>query len=214
MGGELPKQYAALGRKTMLEHAVDALLAEERIESVLIVVAPDDARWARLTFDRRVAIATVGGATRADSVRNGLRVLAPRAQPGDCALVHDAARPCVTRAEVQRLIDTVGDSADGGLLAMPVADTIKREVDGRVAETVAREGLWRAATPQLFGLELLLRALDEAGDLAAVTDEAGAVERLGFHPCLVACASSNIKVTTPEDWALAEAILKAQGRWT
>jgi 2-C-methyl-D-erythritol 4-phosphate cytidylyltransferase len=215
MGASVPKQYHRLGGQTMLEHAVDALLAAPDLELVLVVVAPDDIAHRQLPGRARLDFAPVGGATRAASVRNGLRVLRATqgAEEDDWVLVHDAARPCLARDELNHLIDAVADDAVGGLLALPVADTLKRVREGRVVETVERDGLWRAITPQMFRAGLLGRALDEAGATAeGVTDESAAVEALKMRPRLVEGEATNIKVTVPSDWPLAEAILRTQGR--
>jgi 2-C-methyl-D-erythritol 4-phosphate cytidylyltransferase len=216
MGTAVPKQYFRLGAQTMLEHAVDALLAAPDLEQVLVVVAPDDIAHRQLPRRARLDFASVGGATRAISVRNGLRVLRAMAhiEEDDWILVHDAARPCLARDELMQLIDALATDAVGGLLALPVADTLKRGHDGRVTETVDRDGLWRAVTPQMFRAGLLARALDEANTSApeGITDESAAVEGLQLCPRLVAGQATNIKVTVLTDWPLAEAILRAQGR--
>jgi 2-C-methyl-D-erythritol 4-phosphate cytidylyltransferase len=215
LGADRPKQYLTLGHQSMLEHAIDALLGDARISQVLVVLSPADALGAHLPGVKgrqRVAVARVGGASRAASVRAGLQEL--NAQDDDWVLVHDAARPALTSQELAGLIDALADDAVGGLLALPVADTLKRTdaADApRVAATVDRAGLWRALTPQMFRVGLLRRALD-AGDLGAVTDEASAVERLGLAPRLVGGRATNIKVTTADDVPLACAILVAQGR--
>jgi 2-C-methyl-D-erythritol 4-phosphate cytidylyltransferase len=216
MGADRPKQYLSLAGRTLLEWSVQALLADPRVEQVTVVTAPGDDRARALALPARVTFAGAGGASRAESVRNGLRALAARED--DFVLVHDAARPCLARDELAALIDAVeadrrnGDE-QGGILALAVADTLKRESGGRIAGTVERGGLWRALTPQMFRVGLLARALESVTDLAAITDEAAAVERLGLRPRLVAGLASNLKVTTPQDWGLAEAILRAQGRW-
>ncbi len=215
MGAGVPKQYQRLGGQTMLEHAVDALLASPDVERVLVVLAPDDIAHRQLPAHSRVDLVPVGGATRAASVRNGLRVLRTTqgVEDDDWVLVHDAARPCLARDELAHLIGVLADDPVGGLLALPVADTLKRGVDGRVAETVERGGLWRAITPQMFRVGLLGRALDEAGATGEhVTDESAAVEALKMRPRLVEGQATNIKVTVPSDWPLAESILRAQGR--
>ena len=211
-GGELPKQYQRLGRATMLEHATAALLADARVVSVLVVVLPGDPHVAGLAFDARVQTAAVGGATRAASVRAGLEVLRERLSDDDWVLVHDAARPCLAADELAVQIDTLQADAVGGLLAVPLADTLKRAEGERVAATLDRAGLWRAATPQMFRLGLLRAALDAPGRLAQATDEASAVEQLGHAPRLVAGRATNIKVTTADDLPLARAILGLQGR--
>lgn len=207
-----PKQYRRLGGKSMLEHSIDALLTDARIERVFVVVAPTDARWPSLRVDaRRVEFLPVGGASRAESVRNGLGAIASHVADDDRVLVHDAARPCLGAKQLATLIDEAGGDDGGGLLAVALADTLKRGEDGRVVTTLDRSSLWCAQTPQLFRFGSLRAALAAAG-LAGITDEAGAMERAGHAPRLVAGVSSNLKVTTPEDLVLAGAVLKAQGR--
>lgn len=207
----VPKQYLALGDRTMLEHALDALLADARIARVFVVVAPSDTRWRALAVDAaRVTFLAVGGASRAESVRNGLQAAADRIADTDRVLVHDAARPCLDAVQLARLLDEAGGGDDGGLLAVPLADTLKRGADGRALATVDRDGLWCAQTPQLFPAGLLRAAL--AGPLDGITDEASAVERTGRRPRLVRGASTNFKVTTPDDLVLARAVLADQGR--
>lgn len=203
-----PKQYLKLGRLSVLELTAQALAAEPRIEQIMIVVAPGDERWRELDLPARVQVLALGGASRAETVRNAIAALAPAAD--DWLLVHDAARPCLGREELARLIDTLADDPVGGLLAVPLADTLKRAEAGRVAATLDRSGLWRAATPQMFRAGLLGAAL--AGDLEGVTDEAAAIERAGHAPRLVEGAASNLKLTVPADEWLARAILQAQGR--
>lgn len=210
VGAVTPKQYVRLVHKTMLEHAIDAVLADARIARALVAVAPQDQRWPALPLDPRARCAPVGGASRAASVRNGLAAL--EAASDDWVLVHDAARPCLTGRELARLLDAVRDDEVGGLLALPVADTLKRARDQRVVETVDRRALWRALTPQVFRAGVLARALDGVASLDSVTDEAAAIEGLGLRPLLVPGEATNIKVTTAADWPLAEAILTAQGR--
>jgi 2-C-methyl-D-erythritol 4-phosphate cytidylyltransferase len=211
-GAELPKQYLKIGRATMLEHSVTALLADARIERVIVVVAAEDRHIAAIGLDARVTVAAVGGASRAASVRAGLDVLLDTASDDDWVLVHDAARPCLARGDLVALIDALVSDPLGGLLAVPLADTLKRGQGDRVVATLDRADLWRAATPQMFRIGLLRTALDVPGMLNAATDEASAVERLGRAPRLVACHSTNIKVTTADDLPLARAILGLQGR--
>jgi len=213
MGHATPKQYRPLGGRTLLERAIAPLLAVRRIEEIVVVVAPGDERAASLPLPARVRLVQAGGASRAQSVRNGLRALSDRAGEQDFVLVHDAARPCLGDDELAELIRCVDDDPVGGLLAVPMGDTVKRSVDGRSVETVDRDALWRAATPQMFRYELLRRALESAAEQPGITDEASAIERLGLRPLLVAGDAANLKVTTPRDWALAEAILRMQGRW-
>ncbi|MDX1606892.1 MAG: 2-C-methyl-D-erythritol 4-phosphate cytidylyltransferase [Candidatus Competibacterales bacterium] len=210
MGGDRPKQYLELAGRPLLLHALHRLLALETIAGVVVVLAADDPWWPRLRFASPVPlIIAPGGTERWQSVRNGLEALRDRAEASDWVLVHDAARPCVGRAELQRLLLELADDPVGGLLATPVRDTLKRADDeGRVVATESRDALWQAQTPQMFRYGLLCRALDRV--LAAgltVTDEAAAVEALGQAPRLVPGRSDNLKITTPEDLALAEILL-------
>jgi 2-C-methyl-D-erythritol 4-phosphate cytidylyltransferase len=215
MQADRPKQYLPLGAMTLLERSVRSLLADERVARVLIVVAPDDAHAAGSVLPPRCEWLAAGGATRAGTVRNGLHALCQMGgvrPEQDWVLVHDAARPCLSRAELAALIDEGGRDEHGGLLALPVSDTLKKGQDGRVARTVERDGVWRALTPQFFRIDVLARALERCAD-ATVTDESAAVEQLGLQPRLVPGRAGNIKVTTPADLALAEAVLRMEGNW-
>ncbi|HXY21437.1 MAG TPA: 2-C-methyl-D-erythritol 4-phosphate cytidylyltransferase [Burkholderiaceae bacterium] len=213
MRSDRPKQYLSLGSRTMLERSIEGLLADARVVRTYIVVAREDGIAASLPLPARCEILVAGGGTRAESVRNGLRVISNTAAIDDWVLVHDAARPCLQAAELSALIDGVGGDEHGGLLAVPLSDTVKRAHEGRVAQTVERTGLWRALTPQFFRIDVLSRALDQCPNIAQVTDEAAAVELLGLHPRLIEGSTANIKVTTADDMLLAEAILRQQGRW-
>jgi 2-C-methyl-D-erythritol 4-phosphate cytidylyltransferase len=217
LSGPLPKQYLALGRRTMLEHAIDAVLADARIDRAYVVVAVADTQWRALEVDTgRVEFLPVGGASRAQSVANGLIAIAGRTDDDDRVLVHDAARPCLAEGDLARLLDEVGDDSSGGLLGVPLADTLKRGEDGRVGVTLDRTGLWCAQTPQLFRFASLRAAL--AAALQPVnrgnepTDEAAAMERAGHAPRLVMGATTNIKITTAGDLVIARAVLAEQGR--
>jgi 2-C-methyl-D-erythritol 4-phosphate cytidylyltransferase len=213
MGGTCPKQYLSVAGRPLLRHTLEALAAVPAIEQVCVVLAPDDGHWDVCDWDDlagRLTILRCGGATRAESVTNGLRALGERIAPSDWVLVHDAARCCLTREHVEQLIAEVGDDPVGGLLAVPVADTLKRTQDGvHVAGTVPREGLWQAQTPQMFRYAMLREALEYA---PAVTDEASAIEALKLHPRLVAADATNLKVTYPLDLQLAEWILASRER--
>jgi 2-C-methyl-D-erythritol 4-phosphate cytidylyltransferase len=208
LGGETPKQYLDLCGEPMLMHAVRALLSSSLIEVAFVVLSPDDERYAThdwSAFGDRVAPLWCGGATRRDSALNGLVAMANVVNPDDWVLVHDAARPCLARPDVERLIEAVGDDDGGGILAVPLADTLKRADEARrIAATEPRERLWLAQTPQLFRHGTLLRALGGAG---VVTDEASAVEALGLRPKLVAGSVRNFKVTFAGDLAIAAALL-------
>ena len=203
---DLPKQYQPLAGRPLVRHTLDALAAVRRLASVLVVVAPGDEVLAGVPG---IDLVPCGGSTRAASVRNGLRALRERgAGDADWVLVHDAARCLLTPELVDRLIDECQADAVGGLLAQPLADTLKEEAGGRVAATLPRAGKWLAQTPQMFRIGLLAQALDAAGE--TVTDEASAIEALGLAPRLVRGSAQNIKVTWPEDFALAQAILDSR----
>lgn len=203
MQTECPKQYLHIGDKTILEHAVASLMAHPRVGQAIVAVSPNDAYFSSLPLasDPRVTVVT-GGKQRADSVLAGLQA----AGDAKWVLVHDAARPCLHPDDLENLLAITATSKVGGILAAPVRDTMKRGEPGKalIAHTVDREDLWHALTPQLFPLELLrsclLRALDEG---ATITDEASALEYCGFHPELINARADNIKVTRPEDLALA-----------
>ena len=207
MASTLPKQYLQLGDKTVLEHTLDALFACRQLDGVLVVLSEGDACWPDIQpryADQPLETAT-GGAERCYSVLNGLQQLAGRAHAEDWVLVHDAARPCVRPADIDSLVDTLSDSTDGGLLGVPVADTMKQvDAEQRVTTTVVREGLWHAYTPQMFRLGNLQSALQQAIDRQLlVTDEASAMELAGFQPRMVQGQRDNIKITTPSDLELA-----------
>jgi 2-C-methyl-D-erythritol 4-phosphate cytidylyltransferase len=208
LGGETPKQYLDLRGEPMLAHAARALLTHPSIAVAFVVLSPDDERYATYdwkAFGDRIAPLWCGGPTRRDSVLNGLVAMANVVDPDDWVLVHDAARPCLTRADGQRLLEAVGEDDNGGILAVPLADTLKRaDDDERIAATEPRERLWLAQTPQMFRHGTLLRAL---GGAAVVTDEAAAVEGLGLKPRLVPGSPRNLKVTYAEDVALASLVL-------
>jgi 2-C-methyl-D-erythritol 4-phosphate cytidylyltransferase len=211
LGGETPKQYLELAGRPMVAHAAAALLAHPAVELAFVVLAPDDERWAThdwSAFQDRLAPLWCGGATRRDSVLNGLIAMANVVDPEDWVLVHDAARPCLAREDLARLIENVGDDDVGGILAVPLADTLKRSDEaGRIAATAPRDGLWLAQTPQMFRHGTLLRAIGGAGH---VTDEASAVEALGLRPRLVPGSGRNLKVTFAGDALMAETLLRGE----
>ena len=211
MQTDCPKQYLSIGNKTILEHSVDALLANARVQRVIIAVSAGDERFAQLPLAQHPQITVVeGGAERADSVLAGLRAI----DDAEWVLVHDAARPCLHQDDLARLLALSERSRVGGILAAPVRDTMKRAEPGKVAiaHTVDRNDLWHALTPQFFPRELLLACLTRAlNDGASITDEASALEYCGFHPELIAGRADNINVTRPEDLALAEFYLTRSG---
>ena len=207
-----PKQYEALAGSTVVGHTLAALHQVARLHRVLVVLSPADKMFESCVPQFDGWVTRTGGVTRADSVAAGLRELVERgAQPTDWVLVHDAAR-CLIRAEwVDALIDACLDEDIGGLLALPVADTLKRERAGRVESTVDRAQMWQAQTPQMFRLGLLRDALASAARSSAnVTDEASAIEVMGHAPRLVRCPAENFKVTFPPDFALAERLLRTR----
>ncbi|MDO5640241.1 MAG: 2-C-methyl-D-erythritol 4-phosphate cytidylyltransferase [Neisseria sp.] len=199
-GAGKPKQYVEINGKTVLQHTLDVFLGHAQIDHVAVVLSPDDAVF-QTASDAKLSVLRCGGDTRAESVRNGINALlqSGAAAAADNILVHDAARCCLPAEALTRLINEAGSRAEGGILAVPVADTLKRaDAAQRIDATVPRNGLWQAQTPQLFQAALLQRAL-AAADLGAVTDEASAVEALGLRPLLVAGDSRNLKLTLPQD---------------
>lgn len=211
-GTASPKQYQPLLGRPLVLHTLSAFKQVSRIDGVCLVVAPGD-RFLALDDDSAVALTHCGGASRAESVRNGLQALQQSgAQDTDWVLVHDAARCLVTPEQINALIDACVDDAVGGLLALKLPDTLKSEAGGRVSATLDRSDKWLAQTPQMFRLGPLLEALQsQAGSgFAGVTDEASAMEMAGFAPRLVPGSAQNFKVTYPEDFDLAEAILRSR----
>lgn len=212
-GASLPKQYAPLLGRPLLSWTLRALLAEESLAGIVVALAAGDERWRKVpeSHDPRVRTCT-GGSRRDVSVARALEALVGDVAETDWVLVHDAARPCLRHDDLQALFTELEDDPIGGLLAAPVSDTLKRADDAaRAATTVPREGLWRALTPQMFRFGLLRRALAVCAERGrAVTDEAAAIECLGLRARLVRGHADNIKVTNPEDAALAEAILRAR----
>lgn len=216
MGGMLPKQYLPLMDHSLLYHCVRSLINAPFVARVFLVLAPSDERYRRQdwrAFGTRLTALHCGGETRAASVLNGLQAMRSEVAVDDWVLVHDAARPCLGIELLHRLRDEIGDDPVGGLLALPVADTLKRgDADGRVLQTEPRADLWQAQTPQMFRYQLLVDALTAAGTEAAITDEAAALERVGYRPRLVMGDSRNLKVTYPQDLALAELILRSAAK--
>ncbi len=213
-----PKQYAPLAGRSMLWHAVRAVCVEP-VETVFVVLSPDDRRFAEedwSAFGSRLEPLYCGGGSRRDSVYNGLIATMSVVDADDWVLVHDAARPCLPASALDRLIVSCAGDSVGGILAIPVADTVKRAAKEdaacggarRVGRTEDRSGLWLAQTPQMFRAGTLAEALRRAD--GPVTDEAGALEAMGLHPRLVTGSGENLKVTWPEDLAIAESILSAR----
>src|SRR5574343_1530701 len=211
-GSEQPKQYLDLLGRPLIFHTLSALVGCPDIDRVWVVLAPDDTWWSRYDWSElgpKLETVRCGGETRAASVSNGLQAAAMVAADDDWVLVHDAARPCLDQQMLGALFATLENDPVGGILAVPVADTLKRaDAAGRVAATEPRDGLWQAQTPQMFRYGRLCQALENpraAGD--EVTDEAGAIEAAGAAPRLVRGDATNLKVTYPADLALAAMIL-------
>lgn len=206
-GSQGPKQYQMVAGRPMVLHTLEAFALVRRIAEVLVVVSAGDTFFD--TLDAPVFVAACGGSTRAASVFNGLQALRDRgAVAQDWVLVHDAARCLVTPGQIDALLDACLDDPVGGLLALRLADTLKQEAEGRVVATVSRTDKWLAQTPQMFRLGALQAALERSGD--AVTDEASAMEALGLRPRLVEGSAQNFKVTYPQDFALAAAVLASR----
>lgn len=209
-GGDRPKQYLPLAGRTLVEHSLRAVLDHDDVDGVMVALVPGDPHWPGWReLGGKPVLTCIGGAERADSVLAALRALPATVSEDQWVLVHDAARPCLHRRDLARLLAVGQADPVGALLAAPVRDTLKRaDQVGKSQATEPREWLWRALTPQLFrrgGLARALEAAQRAG--VRVTDEASAMERLGLRPCLVEGREDNLKVTTPADLALAEFIL-------
>jgi 2-C-methyl-D-erythritol 4-phosphate cytidylyltransferase len=211
-----PKQYLSLAGKPMLRHSLDAFLSSEKISHSFVVVSEGDRQIDAVAPTHGVTVLRCGGATRMESIRNALQAMGPDVHDTDWVLVHDAARPGLDRALIEKLIAEVGVHPVGGLLALAVVDTVKRVAgngDGVPVSTISRDGLWLAQTPQMFRYRLLRDALEAAGeaalDAAAITDDASAVEALGYAPMLVEGHPRNLKVTLPRDIRIAEMYLAA-----
>lgn len=213
-GAAGPKQYQRVAGKPMVMHTLEAFAEVPRIAQALVVVSLEDTFFQTpQALNASFLIAPCGGSTRAASVFNGLSaLLAEGAVAHDWVLVHDAARCLVTPAQIDRLLDACLGDEVGGLLALPLPDTLKVARAGRVAATLPREDKWLAQTPQMFRIGSLIEALELAGD--AVTDESSAIEAMGLSPKLVLGSAQNFKVTYPEDFALAEALLQRRQAFT
>ena len=214
MGTALPKPYLGLCGRTVIEHTLAALESHPAIARIIVALAAADDYWDTLPVARNPRIVTVqGGEERCHSVSNALAHLTEIGDEQDWVLVHDAARPCLRIEDLEGLISVVDGDPVGGLLACPVADTVKRgDEHDRVVETVSRARLWRALTPQMFRMGILYCALKSVLDSGmTVTDEAAAMEHAGYQPRLVAGHGDNIKITTPADLAMAEWLLGRQG---
>lgn len=211
MGNTLPKQYLPLAGQPMIAHALNTLCSSPDISMVFVVLAPDDTLFRRYDWSRfgdKLQPLFCGGEQRSDTVLNGL--LASELEPDDWVLVHDAVRPCLSKAHLSKLIAELRDDAVGGILAVPVSDTLKRaDARGRILGTENREQLWQAQTPQMFRAGLLAQALQKP---SRFTDESSAIEAMDLQPKLVLSEPTNFKVTYPQDLLLAELLLTQQGK--
>jgi 2-C-methyl-D-erythritol 4-phosphate cytidylyltransferase len=212
MGAGTPKQYLPVLGKPVLQHTLERLLGVEALSAVVVALGHEDGFWPDLPFaDNPRILLAVGGKERADSVSSALNRLQGLASPDDWVLVHDAARACITRCDVLKLIETLQHDPVGGILALPSSDTLKGVADGIIIDTVDRSRIWRALTPQMFRYGALKEALATAAELGlAVTDEASALELKGLTPRIVEGRPDNIKITRPEDLALAAFYLEQQ----
>jgi 2-C-methyl-D-erythritol 4-phosphate cytidylyltransferase len=212
MGATTPKQYLPVNGKPVLQHTLERLLSVEAFTAIAVALGQEDGYWPDLPFTRHPKILRAdGGKERADSVLSALRRLEGLAHDDDWVLVHDAARLCVTRADVLKLIETLEHDPVGGILALPSSDTLKGVENGIIIDTVDRNHVWRALTPQMFRYGALKQALIEATELGlTVTDEASALELKGLTPRIVEGRPDNIKITRPEDLALATFYLEQQ----
>jgi len=207
MNAGLPKQYLELNGKTVLEHTLDCFIHHPRISGVIVAISEADDYWSDLQFKTTRPVITVkGGAERCHSVLNALKGLEELAENHDWVLVHDAARPCLNKNDLDKLLITMATHPVGGLLGVPVHDTIKKvDAVSLVEATVDRESLWRALTPQMFRYDMLRNALTKAlEDDYLVTDDASAIEHAGYAPLILEGCADNIKITRPEDLSLAE----------
>ena len=213
MQADRPKQYLELDGKTVLEQTLERLATHPRIAGIVIAVAEHDTWWPDVSLNTKCPVLTVtGGEHRADSVLNALKQLSSVTQVDPWVLVHDAARPCLRHQDIDSMLDELCHHQVGGVLGIPVNDTVKRvNADNEVEETVCRQGLWRASTPQMFRLQALTQALNMAKQQQKlVTDDASAMELAGMQPKMVAGHPDNIKITVPQDLALASLYLQQQ----
>ncbi len=208
-----PKQYLSLCGKTVIEHTLACFNSNPRYSAIVVAISENDEYWSELLIDSQIPLYRAkGGSERCFSVLNSLHYLSGMAKDNDWVLVHDAARPCLRTTDVDYLIQQVGKHAVGGLLGLPVADTLKFcGAHRRIKNTVSRDGLWRALTPQMFRYGKLTRALEAAVEYPErVTDEASALEMAGYEPLMVEGSWDNIKITHPQDLQQAQLIMQSK----
>lgn len=213
MGAKKPKQYINIAGKTMIEHSLAPLIANEQIKKVVVVLSEQDKYWRTLPIaTHNKIVTTTGGAERCHSVFNGLEVIQSYAYDNDWVLIHDAARPLISSTDVMKLITELADDDVGGLLGVPIHATIKRvNNQHQILETVPRRHLWRAFTPQMFRYGILLKALNATLPDNPTSDSAKAVEQLGLSPTMIEGCGDNIKITRPSDLVWAEQLLQMRG---
>lgn len=213
MQADIPKQYLLLDNQTILAHTLQRLGSHPQVAGIVVAVAKDDRWWPTLKLELNCELLVCdGGKERSDSVLNALACLDQHIDSDPWLLVHDAARPCIRLEDIDHMLEQLEQDAVGGILGVPVTDTVKKvSADNTIVETVDRNGLWRAATPQMFRLAMLKQTLQTAKEKGfKVTDEASAIELAGYHPKMVEGHSDNIKVTLPKDLALASLFLQQQ----
>ena len=212
MQSACPKQYLPLAGKTVLENTLERLLSLSNIAGIYLVLSDGDAYWQDLPLAHSDRIQLIpGGAERCDSVLNALKYLQNIASPNDWILVHDAARPCIHPGSILDLINQVKNHPVGGILGVPVSDTLKQVADSVIESTSDRRFLWQAQTPQMFRLGLLLNCLQQAlAEGKVITDESSALEIYGYRPLMIQGRSDNIKITRPEDLAIAAMLIQHQ----
>jgi len=211
MQADKPKQYLPLMDKTVIEHTLSRLLKATVFTTIAVAISEDDPYWETLAVATHVkVIRAQGGKERADSVLSALSALENQANDNDWVLVHDAARPCITSEDITYLIDSLNNEPFGGILALPSHDTLKQVKGNTIQNTLNRKSVWRALTPQMFRFGVLKRALEQTTGNPAITDEASAIELIGGKIKIVEGRADNIKITRPEDLALAEFYLENQ----
>lgn len=213
MQADRPKQYLSLLDQPVIMHTFERLISHPRIAGVVVAVADNDPFWETLPIPESWALHRAqGGAERSESVLNALTLLAQITQNDPWVLVHDAARPCLRHTDIDRMLNTLLQDTVGGILGVPVTETVKRvDSQNRIIETVSRDNLWRAATPQMFRLQTLIKALEQTRlAQCKVTDEASAMEYAGYQPKMVEGHADNLKITLPQDLALAALYLQQQ----
>jgi 2-C-methyl-D-erythritol 4-phosphate cytidylyltransferase len=211
MNADRPKQYLELAGRTVIEHTLNRLLQSGVFSAIAVAISAEDPYWPNLEITRHPSVVTApGGKERADSVLSGLNTIRAQAAPDDWVLVHDAARPCLTSEDIQKLIDTLQQDEVGGILALSSHDTLKQVKGNGIVGTLDRGVIWRALTPQMFRYGLLKSALAAMQGDPRITDEASALELQGYCPKIVEGRPDNIKITRPEDLALAQFYLEQQ----